>query len=342
MKRFIISIFSFFTLLTIGADDTFAQQKFEQAQQSVEKLLSGKTLSQAPVSICAITGDGRIIVDINSETMLIPASNMKLISSGAAIHHFGPEHRYETAIGHDGEIADGVLKGNLYIIGGAAPTLGSIDSIATPLETTFEQWDSMVRKAGISRIEGRIIGDGRYFDSTIEEPSWLIEDAGTYYGAGATGLMFYENMQSFRASAGEAVGDSVNISVSYPEVPWMTFRYNCSTGHEGTGDQLFMFTSDLAPVAEIRGTFGVDRKPKRLDCSNKFPEYTCAHYFKEHLEAKGIICEGGTGDFRLDRSWKQQGEIKTLGKTRSPDLIRIVFETNHISNNLYAETLLRT
>lgn len=342
MKRFIISIFSFCAFLTIWTDDTFAQQKFEQAQQSVEKLLSGKTLSQAPVSICAITGDGRRIVDINSENMLVPASNMKLISSGAAIHHFGPEHRYETAIGHDGEIVDGVLKGNLYITGGADPTLGSIDSIATPLETTFAQWESMVRKAGISRIEGKIIGDGRYFDSTIEEPSWLIEDAGTYYGAGATGLMFYENMQSFRASAGEAIGDSVNISVSYPEVPWMTFRYNCSTGHEGTGDQLFMFTSDLAPVAEIRGTFGVDRKPKRLDCSNKFPEYTCAHYFKEHLEANGIICEGGAGDFRLDRSWKQQGEIKTLGKTRSPELRRIIFETNHISNNLYAETLLRT
>ena len=153
MKRFIISIFFFCTFLTAGTDETFAQQKFENAQQSVEKLIYGETLSQAPVSICAITGDGRRIVDINSETMLIPASNMKLISSGAAIHHFGPEHRYETAIGHDGEILDGVLKGNLYITGGADPTRGSIDSIAVPLETTFEQWESMVRKAGISRIE---------------------------------------------------------------------------------------------------------------------------------------------------------------------------------------------
>jgi D-alanyl-D-alanine carboxypeptidase/D-alanyl-D-alanine-endopeptidase (penicillin-binding protein 4) len=103
-----------------------------------------------------------------------------------------------------------------------------------------------------------------------------------------------------------------------------------------------MFTSDLAPVAEIRGTFGVDREEKRVDCSNKFPEYTCAHYFKEYLEEHDIVCVGGVGDFRLDGSWKQQGEIKPLGKTRSPELKRIVFETNHISNNLYAETLLRT
>jgi D-alanyl-D-alanine carboxypeptidase/D-alanyl-D-alanine-endopeptidase (penicillin-binding protein 4) len=121
----------------------------------------------------------------------------------------------------------------------------------------------------------------------------------------------------------------------------MTFRYNCSTGSEGTGDQLFMFTSELAPVAEIRGTFGVDRKAKRLDCSNKFPEYTCAHYFKEYLEDMGIYC-AGAGDFRLDTSWEPAGEIVLLGKTFSPELDRIIFQTNHASNNLYAETLLRT
>lgn len=342
MKRFISTILLSSFLILNGGVQSLAQDRFTHAQQAVEKIAASETVSQASVGICAITGSGRKIVDINSHKMLVPASNMKLISSGAALHHFGPEHRYETAIGHDGEIIDGVLKGNLYIIGGADPTLGSIDSIATPVESTFAQWTDMLKNAGISHIEGRIIGDGRYFDPMIEEPTWLIEDAGTYYGAGATGLMFYENMQSFSVSAGKAIGDSVNISVSYPQVPWMTFRYNCSTGPEGTGDQLFMFTSELAPVAEIRGTFGVDRKEKRLDCSNKFPEYTCAHYFKEYLEETGITCSGGAGDFRLDTSWEPAGEIVRLGKTYSPELSRIVFETNHISNNLYAETLLRT
>ena len=340
MKRFIITIsIVSFLLCAMNAE---AQQRFTQAQEAVERLINGGTLSQASVGICAMTGDGQKIVDINSANMLVPASNMKLISSGAAIHKFGPKHRFETTLGYDGEIVDGVLRGNLYIIGGADPTLGSIDSIATPFETTLKQWASMVKEAGISRIEGRVVGDGRYFDPMIEEPTWLIEDAGTYYGAGATGLMFYENMQSFSVSAGAAVGDSVNISASYPEAPWMTFRYNCSTGLEGTGDQLFMFTSDLAPIAEIRGTFGVDRKPKRLDCSNKFPEYTCAYYFKKYLEVHGIVCTGGVGDFRLDTSWKPAREVIKLGKTYSPELSRIIFETNHISNNLYAETLLRT
>ena len=344
MKRLHFVTYISATLIFIGFGSTKSQAQHttpQFSQATIKAMIDTPTLSQATVSICAMTGDGQPLIDINSSSMLVPASNMKLISTGAAIHKLGPDFRYETAIGYDGEIVEGILDGNLYIIGGGDPTLGSIDSIAPPVEKVFAQWAGMLKDTGISHIKGRIIGDGRCFDDMIEEPTWLVEDIGTYYGAGTTGLMFYENMQSFSVSAGEEVGSPINISPSYPDAPWMEFRYNCSTGEKGTGDRLFMFTSELAPIAEIRGTFGVDRAAKRLDCSNKFPEYTCAYYFKEFLKKAGIECEG-VGDFRLDKSWVGRGEITILGKTYSPELRRIIFETNHISNNVFAETLLRS
>ena len=317
------------------------QTNAQDIQKRIEKLITSDVVSQASVSICAIKGDSRNIVDINSTQMLVPASNMKLISTGAAIHHFGPDYRYETTIAYDGSIDEGILNGNVYIIGGGDPTLGSIDSIASPIENVFAQWTAMLKNAGITQIEGKIIGDGTYFDPMIEHPAWLMEDVGTYYGAGTTGLMFYENMQSFRVSAGPQVGDPVNISPYYPDAPWMEFRYNSTTGVKESGDQLYMLTSELAPVAEFRGTYAVDRKTKRLDCSNKFPEYTCAYHFNEYLAKKGIASKG-VGDFRLDRDWTRKDSTAILGKTQSPALSRIVFETNHVSNNVFAETLLRT
>lgn len=317
------------------------QTNAQDIQKRIEKLITSDVVSQASVSICAIKGDSRNIVDINSTQMLVPASNMKLISTGAAIHHFGPDYRYETTIAYDGSIEEGILNGNVYIIGGGDPTLGSIDSIASPIENVFAQWTAMLKNAGITQIEGKIIGDGTYFDPMIEHPAWLMEDVGTYYGAGTTGLMFYENMQSFRVSAGPQVGDPVNISPYYPDAPWMEFRYNSTTGVKESGDQLYMLTSELAPVAEFRGTYAVDRKTKRLDCSNKFPEYTCAYHFNEYLAKKGIASKG-VGDFRLDRDWTRKDSTAILGKTQSPALSRIVFETNHVSNNVFAETLLRT
>ena len=312
-----------------------------QAQEAIESILTDPSVENAVIGIYAISGDGRVLADINSRTMMVPASNMKLISTGAAIHKLGADYRFETAVGHDGIIEDGVLKGNLYIIGGGDPTLGSKDSIAVSLDKVFSQWESMIHQAGIKKIEGRIIGDGRSFEGMMEEPTWLWNDIGTYYGAGTSGLMFYENMQSFSAAAGDSVGAPVKISPSYPLTPWMEFRYNCKTGENGTGDRLYMYTSDLAPVAEIRGTFGLDRGKKRVDCSNKFPEYTCAYYFMNYLKKKGIDCTEGAGDFKLDPDWETHGKLQVLGKTYSPTLDRIIFETNHASNNLYAETLLR-
>lgn len=339
MKRILLAISAAVTFAGISA---YAQTSTAiDLQKTSEDIISDPSLREAVVSISARKGDGSILVDINAEDMLVPASNMKLITTGVAMHAFGSGHCFTTSIGYDGEIKDGILEGDIYIIGGGDPTVGSKDSIAVALESTFNSWEECIRNAGIRRINGRIIGDGRYFDGMAEHPSWMWEDIGTYYGAGATGLMFYENRQSFMVSAGSTTGAPVDIRPSYPETPWMEFRYACETGKAGTGDQLYMYASDLAPVAEIRGTFAVDRAAKRLDCSNKFPEYTCASYFADHLRKRGIPCSGGPSDFRLCSGTTPEDSLTIIGNTKSPSLGRIIFETNHASNNLYAESLLR-
>lgn len=316
-------------------------------QSRIEALAADPSLSTALTGIYAGTVGGKVLVDIDAEKMLVPASNMKLISTGAALHALGPDYKFETSIAHDGTLMDGTLHGNLYIIGGGDPTTGSKDSIAVNIEHTFGQWAAIIKAAGIKEIKGHIVGDGRFFEGMAEEPTWLWNDIGTYYGSGATGLMFYENMVSFSVSAGQAVGNPVNIKPYYPETPWMKYIYSGTTGKAGTGDRLYMYTSDLAPIAEIRGTFGIDRAAKRVDCANKFPEYTCAWHFCRFLEKKGIGCSEGPADFRLYKDWQspegtEAGELTVLGSTFSPTLDRIVFETNHASNNLFAETLLRT
>lgn len=334
----------FLILMALASVSVQAQQAGGGLQDKVASIAADPAFGEAVVGICARTADGETLVDINAGTMMLPASNMKLISTGAALHSLGPDWQYETSLGYSGTIEDGTLYGDLYIIGGGDPTLGSKDSIAVNLDRTFAQWEAIMRAAGINRIEGHIIGDGRWMDGMAEEPSWLLEDIGTYYGAGTTGLMFYENMQSFSVSAGAQVGDPVNITPYYPEVPWMEFRYDCTTGQKGTGDLLYMYASDLAPIAAIRGTFGVDRAAKRLDCANKFPEYTCAHYFYNFLQNKGISCSEGPSDTRLKAGATSQdaSSLTLLGSTFSPTLDRIAFETNHASNNVFAETLFRT
>ena len=324
-------------------------------QEKAESLANDPVFQNAITGISVVSGAGEALAGVNTEKMLVPASNMKLISTGAALYSLGADYKFHTGIQYDGTIENGTLHGNLYIVGEGDPTLGSKDSIAVDLNSVFAQWEKAVRDAGIQVIEGHVVGDGRWLEGMSEEPTWLYEDLGTYYGTGVTGLMFYENMQSFSVSPGSAEGEPVKIGVHYPSCSWMDYRYECSTGAAGTGDKLFLYTSDLAPVGVVRGSFGVDRGSKRVDFSNKFPEYTCAVYFKNYLEKKGIRCVGGAADFKLRNEWYKDSDKRSgrgvdsqwlkemaSGVTDSPSLERIVYETNHASNNLYAETVFRT
>ena len=56
----------------------------ESLQQQVAAIAEGDAFGQAVVGICARTGDGRTLIDVNAEDMMTPASNMKLISTGTA------------------------------------------------------------------------------------------------------------------------------------------------------------------------------------------------------------------------------------------------------------------
>lgn len=323
-----------------------AGQQTSDINSALTAIASDPALSNAFIGACIRTEDGNTLAQINQGTMMAPASNMKLITTGAALHVLGGGFRYKTEIGYTGHIKDGILEGNLYIIGGGDPTIGSKDSIAVLLNTRFADWEKLIRNAGIRKIDGHIIGDGRWAEGMAEESTWSYQDIGVYYGTGVTGLMFYENMLSFNAQPGAEIGAPVQISASYPQTPWMEIRNEAVTGSKGIGDETYMFTSEFAPMAAIRGTFGIDRGKKRVDFSNKFPEYTCARYFEDYLMSKGIACSKGAADFRLKNEWiccgRDTAAVTILGHTESPDLRRIAFSTNHVSNNLYAETLFKS
>jgi D-alanyl-D-alanine carboxypeptidase/D-alanyl-D-alanine-endopeptidase (penicillin-binding protein 4) len=88
---------------------------------------------------------------------LTPASNEKLFVTASALLRFGPEGTLETSARSIGQVdAEGVLRGDLYLVGGGDPTLGD-----TGLELLAEQ----LAGAGIFRIGGAVIGDESLFDT---------------------------------------------------------------------------------------------------------------------------------------------------------------------------------
>jgi D-alanyl-D-alanine carboxypeptidase/D-alanyl-D-alanine-endopeptidase (penicillin-binding protein 4) len=307
---------------------------------------------KAQIGVMAVRQDGRKVADYEGSGALVPASNVKLLTTGAAIDALGGDYKMTTRIASCGEIKDGTLHGDVYIIGGGDPTIGSGDSIAVPTQTLFRRWASFLAKAGIKSVEGRIIGDGRYFDGQEDSPAWDWGDLGTYYGTGGNGLCFNRNIIEIPVSIS---GDSVAIGKTSPKLPWLILRNETSVGKAGTGDNLYLYATNLSPVASMRGTFAKDRASRAEKCSNKFGAMTCAYEFYEYLKSVGIHCGGYAdidakgrvrnfvgGNEKFYGKAHSEDSLKMLGSTESPEIKRIAYITNHRSDNFYAETLFRT
>ena len=317
-------------------------------QQKVDQAVEREPLKGAIVGVMVQDMEGHVVARREAGRRMVPASNMKLITTGSALYALGADFRFETGIGITGTVEDGTLHGDVYIMGGGDPTIGVADTVAVKPDALFWRWKSMLKEAGISRIDGRIIGDGRAYEGHLENQSWSYDDTGTYYGAGCNALSFYENAVDYNVAAG-AEGEPVKVTQRYPDTPWMHFGNLTSTGPKGTGNSLYLYTTDLAPYAEMRGTYSVERKPKIEHFANKYGALTCAYYFWQNLRDTGWDISGGYAD--IDRGGYvrgkdfvpayQAGTPKQLGKSLSPALSRIVRQTNVLSDNFYAEAMFR-
>lgn len=330
-----------------------------KSERGVQKTIS-ETVGREPFSgsiagVFAVRMNGDTIVDVNSRLRMVPASNMKLITTGLALNELGGDFRFETSIAYTGAIVNGVLKGDLYIIGGGDPTTGSKSHYAEPLESLFAKWAAFLKESGIKSIEGRVIGDPRFFPAgTAQNAGWTYDDLGTNYGSGSTGLNFFENGQNFIVAAGPYAGSRPSVRISYPESPWLECINSAVTGEARSANTLFYVNSDFGPHAEIRGSFPADRKGGYLfEGSNRFGAFTCAYYFWKYLKNKGISTDGygdvsPAGLIRMVPGLSDTGivaasdaDLHVIGTTYSPTLAQIAADTNGDSNNFYAETLFK-
>ena len=349
MKRLIVILSALLPMLV--AAQSPAQNP---VQKYIEQLKGTEELKEAVWGIKAVKLNGSTVAEYNSSTRMLPASNMKLITTGIALNELGADYRFRTRIACRGGICDGVLNGDIYIVGGGDPTIGDSEGASIPLQTIFSEWEDIIRAAGITRIEGRIIGDGRWFDGEHQNPSWMLEDCAAGDGTVLTALSFNGGLQSFNVSPGVNQGDPVKVEAVFPETPWMTWYNSCTTAAAGTGDRLYYSTTELTPAASMTGTLALNTRQKRITCANCFGAMTCAYYFYRYLENKGIVVAEGPADidrnglirdFVAEDSLPEaavQDSLNYIGETFSKPLSEIAKHTNNVSNNYYAESFLRT
>lgn len=346
MKRTIFSLAAIicgFSVLASGQNT--------QTQKLVEQSSVEAPFQNALVGAFAVRAQNDTLVSFNHNLRMIPASNAKLITTGIALHYLGSDWKYRTGIAYSGTVREGTLEGDLYIVGSGDPTLAADYKGVRKIEQTFAEWKSFLDDAGITRINGFIIGDGRHFDGNSIPGSWEYDDLGTYYGATPEGLNFRENTQTFKVGGIREPGRELEFNCEYPSTPWLKVVCTATFG-EGRVDNTWYYNSSIVPVALVKGEFGVGRRSSTITKSNRFAAYTCAHEFfsflgKHGLIAKGYADIGPTGNIRRDLMDPTGGEkacdgLTFLGYSESQPLREIIADCNRESDNFYAEALVRT
>jgi D-alanyl-D-alanine carboxypeptidase/D-alanyl-D-alanine-endopeptidase (penicillin-binding protein 4) len=292
--------------------------------------------SHAMIGIYAVyTDTGEVLIDQNSNASLTPASCMKIITTGAALHILGPDTRFETYLEYDGIIdKNEVLHGNVYIRGGGDPCLGSDRIVGSASwQKQIEIWVEAIRKAGIKQIEGKVIGDASRWEKAMAVPSWLWEDLGNYFGAGACALSFHENYYSLTLKPGEKVGDHTTILSFDPPQKNLSFYNETTTGPQESGDLSCIYGSEFSPIQYIRGTIPAGVNEFVVKGAIPDPATFCSEMLTEKLQSSGINIGG-----KMSPQHTQRIIIQT---TQSPTVKEIVHWINKESINLYAEHLLK-
>ena len=121
---------------------------------------------------------GRVLFSKRANTRRVMMSNTKLFTTGAALEALGPRTRFATrALGSAAIGPDGVLQGDLYLLGGGDPTFGEtniVDAIYQGDGSTVDSLVAKLRAAGLTRVTGRVVGDGSLFDSELGPPGWQL------------------------------------------------------------------------------------------------------------------------------------------------------------------------
>ncbi|HBA26130.1 MAG TPA: hypothetical protein DCY98_01850, partial [Nitrospinae bacterium] len=92
--------------------------------KKIDSIIQNRCLSDAKVGIKIMSlKTGETVYERNSDELLIPASNVKLITSAAALTRLKPNYKFRTTVAYDGAIDGNILNGNLYIKGYGDPKL---------------------------------------------------------------------------------------------------------------------------------------------------------------------------------------------------------------------------
>lgn len=312
--------------ICFGAAEVAAGSLDRDLAAALRGLPHAKTVAGA----CVLDLDsGKTVFSHQPDTLLVPASTMKVFTMATSLALLGPTFEFETVLAFDGS--------NLIVIGDGDPGFSDAKLMRArgmKVGTVFDDWISALTARGMQSIAGDLVIDESVFDDQLVHPSWEQADLGKWYAAPVAGLNINDNCLDITIQP-QSNGSVIGVEIT-PANSLVTIVNKCRFGKKRT------------PILHHRpDTFEYvisGRCSKRWKFSPvAFPDpgLLFASSIRTALKDAGIPVSGGVRRGRVrDSAGRLPTNVDVVAthRTPMPDVLRRVGKN---SQNFFSECLLK-
>lgn len=173
--------------------------------RDINRILSSNNLNNSKYSVAVFSLDNnKYLYKKNIEDLLTPASTTKFVTCFVALFTMGADFPVKTTVYTDGTVDNGVVNGNLYIMGHGDALLSVSD---------VEYLADQLRKQGIKEVTGNVYGDGSYFDDVTERIAYSGDKDLVQSTQPITALSIESNVATVLISSGAYSGRMANVQI---------------------------------------------------------------------------------------------------------------------------------
>ena len=310
-------------LLGARQSDTISQQ--------IRQLLAKHQKTTFSINICDAE-TGRTIFAHQSDKPLIPASNMKIITTAAAIDQLGDDFVFETVIG--------LLGDNLAVIGAGEPLTGDpvlADQQGRDIYYMFQEALKALQKREITEISGDLLIDNFLFDDQRFHPSWSANEANRWYAAQISAVNFNDNCVDFTLRPHRNADALARYNI-VPQTSYIQVGNRCKTITSG---QQTAWASRRLGTNNIT-LRGLVRYEHQLSVAIERPSAFFGQVLAEYLRDRDVSIKGKLVIKQLCDPQRRPPENMEVLYTHRTPLSDVLPRANQDSLNMVAECLIKT
>ncbi|MEM7162306.1 MAG: D-alanyl-D-alanine carboxypeptidase/D-alanyl-D-alanine-endopeptidase [Bacteroidota bacterium] len=277
-----------------------------------------------------------VLAKYKEQEYMAPASILKLLTTSAAVQVLGANYQFKTQIAYKGVIEEGVLKGDLIVIGGGDPSLG-FNLVSHEPEfpkVFFEGVTLALKEKNIKKIEGNIIADLSFFEKNPLPSGWTWGDIGNYYGAGSHALNIHGNRFMAFFKSGKQEGSKSILTEVFPKLDYQIDN-EVKTANI-SNDQAYFYSSPWSDHIFMEGRIPLGKSRFKVKGSIPDPPKFLLETLGNQMKSNQIEWNGV---FQYASRKVKVNEV--IFTHKSTELKNIAAYTNSKSDNFFAETLLK-